>query len=466
MAELRMEDTIAALATPPGEGALAILRLSGPSTFQILEQIFHPSKGEIAGFQTHSLRLGNICDPTSGFPIDHSVIGIFRAPHSYTGEDVAEIYCHGGTTVTRRILEVLLRSGARHAEPGEFTRRAFLNHKLDLVQAEAVLDLIRSKSDGALRVASRQLAGALSDKFHQLKSSLMKLLAHIEAYLDFPDDDIEVYSSEDFRRQYQSLQAEIKALRESFSRGVLLREGALVAITGKPNVGKSSLFNALLSRDRALVSTYAGTTRDVLEESLEIGGWRVRLMDTAGLCSEAVHPLDALGMNKTRSVLEGADIFFYLIDGSSALEAADRRIFQEIISLGKTVMILVNKADLGLQADLAWLQSFSGGAAGLLRISAKTGEGIEKLHGHLLKIIQEHVGVSEGEQITRIRHKDALQKASEALHRSQRALEERKSLEFVALDLKAALDEMRELVGEIYSEDLLDVIFSEFCIGK
>ncbi len=464
MPEFRLEDTIAALATPVGEGGLAVIRVSGPETFSIVKALFHFKKEQdLFLLPSHTLHFGEIRNE-KGEPLDQVIISLFRAPHSYTGENVIEMSTHGGVTVSRRILDLLIQKGARHAEPGEFTKRAFLHGKMDLTQAEAVLDLIKAKSEKSLEAAVRQLKGTLSRKLKVLKDELMNLYAHMEAYLDFPDEHLEVYSDHEMLQRLEKIRNQVETLLASFKRGILLREGVRMAIVGKPNVGKSSLFNALLERDRALVSEYPGTTRDMLEEALEIKGTYIRMVDTAGLTAIPGHPLEQMGMEKTREVLKEAQLYLFLVDGSSFLEEADEMVFQEIPQ-GKPLLVLITKGDLPQKITAKEIQKqFPAGE--ILKLSARTREGLSYLEEKIADLILRESSGQEGEQITRLRHKNALEAAQTALLRSENAFCAKQSLEFVIADLKIALDALRELIGEIYSEELLDVIFSEFCIGK
>ncbi len=464
MPEFRLEDTIAALATPVGEGGLAVIRVSGPETFPIIKTIFYFRKEQdLFLLPSHTLHFGEIRNE-KGEPLDQVLISLFQAPHSYTGEDVIEISTHGGIAVSRRILDLLIQKGARHAEPGEFTKRAFLHGKMDLTQAEAVLDLIKSKSEKSLEAAVRQLKGSLSTRLKALKDELMNLYAHMEAYLDFPDEHLEVYSDSELLQKLKNLRTQVETLLASFKRGILLREGVRMAIVGKPNVGKSALFNALLERDRALVSEYPGTTRDMLEEALEIKGTYIRMVDTAGLAPRPGHPLDQMGMERTREVLKEAQLYLFLVDGSLVLEEADKMVFEEIPQ-GKPLLVLITKKDLPQKITAAEIQN-KFPAQEVLTISAKTREGLSRLEEKIADLVLQESAGQEGEQITRLRHKHALEAAQTALLRAENAFCAEQSLEFVVADLKIALDELRELIGEIYSEDLLDVIFSEFCIGK
>jgi tRNA modification GTPase len=463
MPNINNEDTIAAIATPIGEGGISVIRISGADCFSLVEKIFVPKKGNISDFLSHTLHLGDIRD-NDGQIKDQVLISLFRAPHSYTGENIIEISSHGGLIVTRKILDLLISNGARHAEPGEFTKRAFLNGRIDLTQAEAVLDLIKAKSDKSLEVAIKQLTGALSHRLKTIKNDLMKIYAHIEAFLDFPDEHLEVYSDQQLLGKLNTTKKEIEDLAASFNRGNLFREGITAVLVGKPNVGKSSLFNALLERDRALVSEYPGTTRDILEEAIEIDGLYIRLLDTAGLSSAPEHPVEQMGMARTKQAIQTAHLFLYIVDGAAPLDKADTLAFKEIPA-NKPMMVLLNKSDLPIRVSREDVKQLTA-QADFLEISSKNRKGLDLLEKTILEKVMGKNIEAPGEQITRLRHKNALEQSAQALSRAKEALEREESLEFVSEDLKIALDSLRELVGEIYSEDLLDVIFSEFCIGK
>ena len=476
MPEVRLEDTIAAISTPPGEGGIGIIRLSGPKAIEIAENIFRKTlvgappcgcpEGRHGGLplqlqKSHTVHHGHIVDQEENV-IDEVLVTVFRKPKSYTAEDVVEISAHGGSHVLKKILSLAFSRGARHAEPGEFTKRAFLNGRMDLAQAEAVLDLIRAKTDRSLEAALRQLEGKLSKVLETLKDQLMKLYAHIEAYLDFPDEHLEIYSNQEFTKRFQNISDQMKQLLASFSRGQILRDGAMVVIVGRPNVGKSSLLNALLEKDRALISEIPGTTRDALEESVEIEGLWIRMVDTAGLWSSP-HPLDRAAMEQARNYMKEGDLFLWLVDASEGFLGEDKAVFDQLA--GRKIIAVVNKIDVVPHPPFQELKTLVAEGE-IYFLSAKTGEGIKPLEEKIVRsILEDEVG-QELVMITRLRHQHALETALRSLEKSDQAFSAKESLEFVALDLKQALDSMRELIGEVYSEDLLDVIFSEFCIGK
>ncbi len=463
MTKFELDDTITAVATPAGEGGIAVIRVSGPGAFEAVEPFFvaHEDK-KLSSRPANTICWGKFMDP-AGLPVDQVLVSIFRAPQSYTGQDVIEISCHGGLAVTKKILALLLGRGVRHAEPGEFTRRAFLNGKLDLTQAEAVLDLIHAKSERSLDSAIRQLSGSLSRTFKELKDELIRLLAHMEAHLDFPEEDLAVDVKDGMQGQFTKVREKISALITGFARNQLIREGILVTLVGKPNVGKSSIFNALLERDRALVSDLPHTTRDQLEEALEIRGFFVRLRDTAGLISAAGHPLDKMGMDRTIDALHESHMVLFTVDSSASFEETDRHVFQHIPQ-DKKVIVLLNKSDLSSRIQEKEMKSFVGDKSAI-HLSAKTREGFKELEQQIADFLEQETSET-GEQITKLRHKKALEASLETLRRAEQSFQERMSLEFVTPDLRVTLEAIKELTGEVYSEDLLDVIFSEFCIGK
>lgn len=462
MPGIRLEDTIAAVATPSGEGGISVIRLSGRMAVEIAAKVFTPKKGALKDFASHTLHFGEIKEKET--VLDQAVAGVFIAPHSYTGEDVIEISSHGGILVTRKILNLLFQAGARHAEPGEFTKRAFLNGRIDLTQAEAVLDIIKAKSEKSLETAVSQLSGTLSQKFKTLKDKVMKIYAHLESFLDFPDEDLEIYSDAEFTKKFSEIETEMQSLIDSFQRGSVFREGLRAAIVGRPNAGKSSLFNVLLARDRALVSEVPGTTRDMIEEAVEIGGFYIRLLDTAGLSLDAANSLDRMGMEKTREAVKSADLYIYVVDASRVWDAEEEKILADL-DFNKPVLAVLNKSDLGVKMDVEKNKSkikFSSA----VKVSTVTRDGIDQLEKSLSGLILKGKIENSGEQITRLRHKNALEESLKNFTRSREAFSRRESLEYVVEDVKAALDGLRELIGEVYSEDLLDVIFAEFCIGK
>lgn len=462
MPDINLDDTIAAVATASGVGAIGIVRLSGRQAIEIADSMFCGRDGfRLTAAESHTVHFGTICDVEQA-AIDQVLVSVFRSPNSYTAEDVVEINAHGGPHILKKILDTVLAHGARHAEPGEFTRRAFVNGRIDLAQAEAVQDLIRAKTDSALKAALQQLTGKFSSEIGAIKNELMTLYAHLEADLDFPDEHLETASTEDICRKFQRMAQALERLIATFSKGHLAREGILTVIVGRPNVGKSSLLNVLLERERALVSDIPGTTRDTLEESVEFGGFSVRLVDTAGLSTSA-HPLDQAAMERAERLLGEGSLFLWVLDASAGFTGEDERILSKVH--GKPVITVINKTDLPAGGGFERLAPIIP-LGSIVYVSAKTGEGVDLLQEKIAGWITNENISCDSFLLTRTRHKRALETALEALEKSSAAMERKESLEFVALDLKRSLDSLRELVGEVYSEDLLDVIFKEFCIGK
>lgn len=457
-----LDDTIAAVATPPGASAIGIVRLSGKAALRIASRMFQTVSGEkLDAVKSHTVHFGTILGP-AGETIDQALASVFCEPKSYTGENLVEFSAHGAPVVLKKILAHALALGARHAEPGEFTKRAFLNGRMDLTQAEAVLDLIRSKTDRALQAALDQLQGKLGTGIRALKEELMMLYAHLEADLDFPDEHLDIYSSHELAQKFETAIERMRSLAAGYSKGHLVREGVLAVIIGRPNVGKSSLLNALLDRERALVSDIPGTTRDTLEESVELGGFWLRLVDTAGL-GDSRDSVDRAAMERTRKLLENGDLFLWVLDGHDGWTREDQEIFDLLRE--KQTIVAVNKNDLPPAGNLDELKKI-GLEENAVRLSAKTRAGMLELEKKIISWLERQNGTPDSFVLTRARHKYALESALGSIEKSYSALRQKEPLEFVTLDLKQALDQLKELIGEVYSEDLLDVIFKEFCIGK
>jgi tRNA modification GTPase len=438
-------ETIAAVATPGGEGAIAVIRVSGSEAFQAVNRVFK-RRGKAGDVLPRRVYLGEIRDERG--KLDEVLVTFFPAPNSYTGEDLVEVSCHGGILLTRCVLLTLLHHGARLAEPGEFTQRAFLNSKMDLTQAEAVMDLIRAQTDLALRAANEQLAGTLGRELSRLRDELLTLLAHVEAYIDFPDEKIDPETGHGLEERGRMIQAGLRALLATAVQGRILRQGLRTVIAGTPNVGKSSLLNLLLGYERAIVSEIPGTTRDTIEEAINVLGLPVRLIDTAGTrVSEDC--LEREGIRRTEAQLAQADLVLWVVDASVAR-------FSDPPS---EAILILNKIDLGLHPD--WKH-----AAGI-RFSCKTRTGLENLNqavwdkamGELVRSEDLHIAISA-------RHQLHLEKAVALLEAALTSLQQEVSPEFISIDLRDALEALGEIVGRLDSEDLLGRIFSEFCIGK
>jgi len=424
--------------------------MSGPDAIATADKIFR-GKEKPSGFVSHVQHLGEIVDE-SGRVIDEVVMSIHRAPASYTGEDLVEISCHGGTLVTAKVLEACLRVGARIARPGEFTERAFLNDKMDLTQAEAVIDLIRAGTDLALRSATEQLEGKLGEKIRSIRQAIVDLLAHVEASIDFPEEGIEPDEAEKLRARLDSIRAEISALLATADTGRILREGVRVVIYGATNAGKSSLLNRLLGYERVIVSDTHGTTRDTIEETVNLRGIPVRLLDTAGFRT-STSDLEREGIARTERSLSQADLRLHIIDRNAPRPVH----FKDTAANGNDLLIL-NKSDLPEHSD--W-QNFTG-----LRISCMTEEGLGELQNEILARIGKHNLRPENAVAINLRHRDCLRRALDACERARRGMAERLSAEYLSVDLKEALDAVGEVIGTVGVEQILDSVFGQFCIGK
>ena len=451
-------DTIAAVATPPGEGGIGIVRVSGPDSIPIVERIFHGKKPLSHG-RNREMQYGFIKDG-EGQPIDEVLAVVMRAPRSYTREDVVEIHCHGGMAPLGRILELVLMGGARLAEPGEFTKRAFLRGRLDLSQAEAVMDVIRAQSDRGLQLAMEQLRGALGRRVAALRQDLLGALAELEARLDFPEEDIPPEDRGATCEIINRCKMAIEDLLAGFKGGRALREGVRTVILGRPNVGKSTLLNTLLGEERAIVTPIPGTTRDVIEEVVIIRGVPVRLVDTAGI-RKGLDEVERLGVERARQQAARADLILLVIDGSVPLEEGDLRLMGELG--GRQAIVLINKGDLPQKTFPEDVKAYLPEAP-VLKVSLKDGWGLDELKK---TIYDEAVGQSlEGVMVASLRHAEALEEALGAVRAAGEAAVAGLSDELICIDLRAALAALGKITGESVDGDLLDEIFSRFCLGK
>ena len=460
-----LEDTIVAISTAIGEAAISVIRISGKDAIKVADRVF-VGKRKLADVKTHTAHYGKIVDK-NGDVVDYVVATVFKAPNSYTGEDTVEISCHGGILVTRKVLETVLEAGARLAQPGEFTKRAFLNGKIDLSQAEAVADLIRSATELAYQSSLSQLEGALSRKIRKMREDLINLCSLVELELDFADEDLEFVDKAQLAEKIKDVIGEVDELIETFRFGKIYREGIKVVIAGKPNAGKSSLLNALLNENRAIVSEIPGTTRDVIEESLNIEGVLFRIVDTAGL-RETFDIVEREGVRRTEEQLKKADMILLVIDSTDEINEEDVRIYHRVLNFAvdesKRCIIVFNKVDLldGKRPNMKIMVDFP-----VVYISALTGFGLEKLKK--LMVEQSFLGMTRTESsvvVTNVRHRDALLRAKQSLIYALRSLEQGMSGDLVAVDLRAGLNHLGEIIGEVTTDDILNNIFSKFCIGK
>lgn len=455
-----LHDTIAAIATPLGEGGLAVLRLSGVQALSIADQCFVPvgsSSLKPTVAPSHTIHYGRI--ERDGNTVDEVLVAVMRAPRTFTREDVVEITCHGGLLPAKMILDLLLENGARLAEPGEFTKRAFLNGRIDLAQAEAVADLIHARTELAMSAANEQLAGKLSQRIETLRDDLVKTLAHIEAHIDFPDEDIAPDTKEQLLNRLERAVAFMDTLLRTANEGQILRRGVRTAIIGRPNAGKSSLLNQFLGHDRAIVSAMPGTTRDTIEETANIRGLPVVFIDTAGL-REAGDELEAEGIRRSRESLAKAELILHVLDGTEPLTAADEILLHEFES--KKRILVRNKSDKTSRLELP--EKFRAAA---VDVSCATGTGLEPLKDAIKECLWSGEIKAEMLQVMiNSRHQEALKRAREATLRTVDALRSGLTLELPAMDLRIAANAVGEIVGKTSTEDLLDSIFSQFCIGK
>ena len=456
-------DTIAAISTPPGEGGVGVIRVSGPGALAVARQAFVRANGRALDKPApQRVYHGHIVD-AEGQRVDEGLLWVMRRPHSYTGEDVAEISCHGGSMSTQRVLQAVLDRGARVAEPGEFTKRAFLNGRLDLAQAEAVIDLIQARTEAGHRAALNQLDGALSRQMRQARESLLQVSVYLEAGIDFPEEDIELVAAGELIERLDDIDAQFDRLLSTFERGRLLREGLAIAIVGRPNVGKSSLLNALVGRDRAIVSPQPGTTRDAIEAELDLDGVLLRVIDTAGI-RDTRDDIEQEGVRRAREVAERAELLVVVLDGSLDLTPDDRELLAA--TAAKPRVVAQSKCDL----QPRWSRAALGAAhvdAPFVELSAWRGDGLPDLEQALLRQVLGETPLQRGEaSLTQWRHRQLIDAALRDVRAAASGLREGTPLEFVAFDVTEAINSVSEVLGESAAGEVLDRIFNQFCIGK
>ena len=452
-------DTIAAISTPKGEGGIAIIRISGDKSFEILDKIF-VKKNPNANLGFYKLNYGFIKDGEK--TVDEVMVVRLKAPKSYTCEDIVEINCHGGTLVSEKVLELVLRNGARHAESGEFTKRAFMNGRIDLSQAEAVMDIIQGKTEKSVSLSLDQLRGDLRDKVNQFKKALLDITAHVNVVLDYPEEGIDDPLPAELRNNLEKVYEEANRLIDSYDTGKKIKEGIKTVIVGKPNVGKSTLLNALLHEERAIVTHVAGTTRDVIEEIINIKGVPLVLVDTAGI-RKTDDIVENIGVEKSKQFIGKADLVLLVLDASKELENEDIEVINQIKENKKKVIVLLNKIDLNKKINLA-----GHNLENIVEISAKDNIGIEDMQEKIYSYIVEEDVENSSEKliITNIRHKTALEKTKDAIKNIFETIDMGLPMDLISVDLKEALDSLSEITGEISSEDILDHVFGNFCVGK
>ena len=461
-----LSDTISAIATPNGEGGIGIIRLSGPLAIPISAVLFHPSR-QISDFKSYTIHHGQVIDPESNQVVDEVLLNVFRSPKSYTTEDMVEFNCHGGSIILRRVLELTLKHGARIADPGEFTKRAFLNGRIDLAQAEAVIDLIQAKSDIARQMAVDQLGGKLSQTIASINDQIIGLLAETEAMVDFPDEDLDFMDFSKILQSSKEIRLALDELIATADDGRIIREGINCAILGKPNVGKSSLLNALLETDRAIVTEIPGTTRDTIEESVSISGIPLNLIDTAGI-RETDNLIEQHGVERSKSFLAEADLLLVMISAADPMDNVDIDLLHSTVD--RKAVIILNKIDLPMRTLPVQVKEQVQNKQ-IIETSVLHSKGVENLKSAILTevLVSHDVGdprTSVSTIVTNVRHYDALRRAKADLSCAIDSLCQRQSPEFVALDLRGCLDQLGEIVGKTTNEDILGRIFSQFCVGK
>ena len=456
------EDTISQIATAQGTGGIGIIRVSGADALNIARAVFRPMRGTLGEIAPYTARYGNIV-AADGTIIDECVLLFMRAPHSYTGEDTVELQCHGGTIVLRSVLQRTWEAGARPAAAGEFTKRAFLNGRLDLARAEGVMELINARSSRAARAARERLAGALSREITAIRTRLLGAIARIEAGIDFPEDDIPAASAAALRADISDAAAAVQKLLTGAYAGRILRMGVKTVIVGRPNVGKSSLLNALLGTERAIVTDVPGTTRDVIEEEISVEGIPLRLIDTAGLRA-AEDEVERIGVARTEQHLGDAELVLAVFDSSCGLTDEDREILARLKIMDADIIILCNKEDC---ASVLRVTDFDGLNAPVLMISAQAGTGLDALRETIAARVRALEGdLGDGALPNKEREVEALRRTAQHLSEAERSLTEDMGTDFISIDLRGAYETLGEILGETVDTDLIDRIFSEFCIGK
>ncbi|EPI02528.1 MULTISPECIES: tRNA uridine-5-carboxymethylaminomethyl(34) synthesis GTPase MnmE [unclassified Enterococcus] len=465
MAEITLEfDTIAAISTPPGEGAISIVRLSGDKAVQIADTVYQAGKKSLADVPTHTIHYGHLVDPKSQQVIDEVMVSVMRAPKTFTREDVVEINCHGGIVVVNQILQLLLREGARLAEPGEFTKRAFLNGRVDLSQAEAVMDLIRAKTDKAMNLALNQLDGNLSSLIRSLRQEILETLAQVEVNIDYPEyDDVEELTTRLLLEKAQMVQQQIRGLLATSKQGKILREGLSTAIIGRPNVGKSSLLNHLLREDKAIVTDIAGTTRDVIEEYVNVRGVPLKLIDTAGI-RETEDLVEQIGVERSRKALAESDLILLLLNQSEELSQEDIALLEATNGLKR--IILLNKTDLPSKLDRQMLDQYVKNEP-LFAISVMENDGIDQLEAAIADLFfGGQTGERDATYVSNTRHIALLENASIALDEVINGIEAGMPVDLVQIDMTRCWDYLGEVVGDSVQDELITQLFSQFCLGK
>ena len=459
-----MNTTIVAISTAPTNGGIGIVRMSGKNCFNILEKIFVPKQRQkIEDIPGYSMKYGYIIDYQTKEKIDEVLVSYFKEPKSYTTENMCEINCHGGVVIEQKILEQCLMAGAELAEPGEFTKRAFLNGRIDLSQAEGIIDLINAKTTQEAKISFHQLEGGLSQKIQAIRKDLLSMMADIEANIDYPEYDLEEITNANMLKTLHGVKLKLEELEKSFATGKLLKEGIKTVIIGKPNAGKSSLLNAILNEERAIVSKIEGTTRDTIEEMINLQGIPLKLIDTAGI-RNAEDEIEKIGVHKAIQLSEEADLIIAIFDNTKPLEKEDKAILDLLKS--KKAIILLNKID-EKDEHLEQSEEIKERNKPIIKISAKTKQGLEELYEQILKMFElKEIELNDGNLITNVRHKEHIRKAINYVNEAKNAVEQNLPIDIISVPVKQILEELSSITGENVSEDIINEIFSKFCLGK
>lgn len=460
---MAINDTIAAISTSIGDSGIGIVRMSGTKSLEILNKIFKSIRNkDTMTMRSYSMRYGHIVEPVSGSIIDEVIVSFMKAPNTYTREDIVEINCHGGIVPVKRILSIILNNGARLAEPGEFTKRAFLNGRIDLTQAEAVIDVIRSKTDESMQVAVNQVEGKLSKKIKNIMNRILDVLANIEAAIDFPEEDVEDITITKIKNEEKQIIKNLNELILSADKGKIMRDGIDTIIVGKPNVGKSSLLNALIEEKRAIVTEIPGTTRDIIEEYINIEGIPVKLYDTAGI-RETKDIIEKIGVEKTIEYINKSGLVIFMIDGSRAVDDEDIKIANLVKN--KKVIIVINKSDLPSAADISKIRDIVR-SDNIIKVSVNTESGVDKVKKKIAQIIYNGKVEIKDIDITNVRHRDILIKARESIKNGINTINNGFPVDCASIEFKEAYLKLGEITGDTAAEDIVDRIFSNFCVGK
>lgn len=457
------DDTIAAISSAVGEGGIGIVRMSGEGSLGILDRVFRSvSEKETMSMKSYTIRYGHIVDPKNGEVVDEVIVGFMRKPNTYTREDIVEVYCHGGIITVRKILAIILDNGAKLAEPGEFTKRAFLNGRIDLSQAEGVIDLIRAKTEESMKIALEQSEGKVNRKTRYLMDRIVKILAHIEATVDYPEDDIEDIVSTQVIEEAKEIIEEIEGLISTAKSGKILREGLNTVIIGKPNVGKSSLLNVLIEENKAIVTDIPGTTRDIIEEYININGIPVKIVDTAGI-RETKDLVEKIGVEKTKEYIDRADLIIFMIDASRTLEDEDEEIID--IIRDKKAIVVINKLDLPNVIDIDEIKKKLSDNT-IVMASVNKEKGIDIIKDEIVEMVYSGKATGRDICITNVRHIDILIKTNENLESGINTLNSGYPLDMASIEFRNAYLKLGEITGDTTQDDIIDRIFKDFCIGK